>query len=331
MNDFIVGTKIRRTTTKIRKQNVSEEWNKRVRKAVFFNISLLLLIQAHKKAAAEAVSPSKQPPAANVLTSTNLAQDPVRALQTSLTETHCSVLGSPLSEMSHYKLFNDEKAVIKERGVNPSLLKCMEEDCDTLGPWTAIYTDPAMVHVTLNHAFCCCRNKITKDHRNMGLDARVTANQHADQRPFGDPFAEERGVNPSLLKCMEEDCDTLRPLTAIYTDPAMVHVTLNHAFCGCRNKITKVHRNMRLDAWVTANQHADQRPFGDPFAEEQIKIPPRPPPTPQTALLNLLEIIWKQHRTVELHTDSGEWMLWFSSNPAPEGWNIPVPEGKQRG
>ena len=82
------------------------------------------------------MTPSKQSPAADVLTPTQLAQDPVRALETSLTDNPCSVLGSPLSETSRYKLSNHVKAVLEERRVKPSLVKCPEEDCDTLGPPT---------------------------------------------------------------------------------------------------------------------------------------------------------------------------------------------------
>ena len=100
-------------------------------------------------------------------------------------------------------------------------------------------------------------------------------------------------VNASLLKCLEEDGDTAAPLTPIYTDPAMVHVTLNHAFCRCRNKLTKDHQNMGLDTCVTANQLSGQRPFNIPLTERQIKPLPRQHPTPSTALLKVLAIIWK--------------------------------------
>ena len=55
--------------------------------------------------------------------------------------------------MSFYKLFNNEKARLEQRRVNASLTKCLEEDSDSLGRSTPIYTDPGMVHVTLNHAF----------------------------------------------------------------------------------------------------------------------------------------------------------------------------------
>ena len=75
--------------------------------------------------------PSKQPPAADVLTAKQLAQDPVRALETSVTDSPCSVLGSVVSEMSPYRLSNHEKAFLEERRVNPSLLKSLEEDSDT--------------------------------------------------------------------------------------------------------------------------------------------------------------------------------------------------------
>ena len=63
-------------------------------------------------------------------------------------------------------------------------------------------------------------------------------------------------MNPMLLKCLEDDADIPGPSTPIYTDPTMVHVTLNHAFGRCRNKLTKQHQSMSLDAWVTANQLA---------------------------------------------------------------------------
>ena len=142
---------------------------------------------------------------------------------------------------------------------------------------------------------------------------------------------EECRVNPGLLKCLKEDCETLGPSTPIYTDPAMVHVTLDHAFGRSRIKLTKDHQNMGLEAWVTANQLTGQRPFGVPLTEKQMKKPPRQPPTPPTALLKRSAIIWEQHVIVELHTDSGKRMLLFCSNPAPDGWNIPVSEGKQRG
>ena len=100
-------------------------------------------------------------------------------------------------------------------------------------------------------------------------------------------------VNASLLKCLEEDCDTAAPSTPIYTDPAMVHVTLNHAFCRCWNRLKRDHQNMGLDACVTANQLAGQRPFNIPLTEKQIKPRPRQPSTPPTALLNFLGIIGK--------------------------------------
>ena len=79
---------------------------------------------------------SKQPLAADVLTATQWAQDPVRALETSLTDSPCSVLCSPYSEMCCYKLSNHEKAVLEERRVKRSLLKRLEEDCDTSGRLT---------------------------------------------------------------------------------------------------------------------------------------------------------------------------------------------------
>ena len=88
---------------------------------------------------------------------------------------------------------------------------------------------------------------------------------------------------------------------------------------------------MSLDAWVTANQLAGQRPFGVPLTEKQRNNPPRQPPVPPTTLLKLLGVIWKLHGVVELHAEAGEWMLWFSSTPAPDIWNIPIPQGKQKG
>ena len=81
--------------------------------------------------------------------------------------------------MSGHKLSSHEKVVVEERHVNSMLLKCLEDDVDILGPSTPIYTDPTMVHVTLNHAFGRCRNKLTKQHQSMSLDAWVTANQQA--------------------------------------------------------------------------------------------------------------------------------------------------------
>ena len=138
-------------------------------------------------------------------------------------------------------------------------------------------------------------------------------------------------MNPMLLKCQEDDVDIPGPSTTIYTDPTMVHVTLNHAFGRCRNKVTKQHRCMSLDAWVTANHLAGQRPFGVPLTEKQRNNPPRQPPVPPTALLKLLGVVWKLHGVVELHAEAGEWMLWFSSAPAPDVWNIPIPEGNQKG
>ena len=102
---------------------------------------------------------------------------------------------------------------------------------------------------------------------------------------------EESPVNPMLLKCLEDEGDIPAPSTPIYTDPTIVHVTPNHAFDRCRNKLTKQHQSMSLDAWVTANQLAGQRPFGVPLTEKQRKSPPRQPPVPPTALLKLLGVI----------------------------------------
>ena len=222
----------------------------------FLHTTPFLPPQAQKQAPAATVTPSKELPAADqvVHTPTQLAQDPVRQLDLSATDSPRSALGSPLSEMSGYKLSSHEKVVLKERHVNPMLLKCLEDDVDIPGPSTPIYTDPTMVHVTLNHAFGRCRNKLTKQHKSMSLDA-----------------------------------------------------------------------------WVTANQLAGQRPFGVPLTEKQRNNPPRQPPVPRTALLKLLKVIWKLHGVVELRAEAGEWMLWFSSTPAPDIWNIPIPEGKQKG
>ena len=202
------------------------------------------------------MTPSKELPAADQLvhTPTQLAQHPVRQSDLSATDSPRSALGSPLSEMSGYNLSSHEKVVLEKRHVNPMLLKCLEDDGDIPGPSTPIYTDPTMLHVTLNHAFCRCRNKLTKQHQRMSLVA-----------------------------------------------------------------------------WVTANQLAGRRPFGVPLTEKQRNNPPRQPPVPPTALLKLLGVIWKLHGVAELHAQGGEWMLWFSSTPAPDIWNILIPEGKQKG
>ena len=212
--------------------------------------------QAEKQAPAATVTPSKELPAADQLVHkpTQLAQDPVRQLDLSATDSPRSALGSPLSEMSVYKISSHEKVVLEERHVNPMFLNCLENDVDIPGPSTPIYTDPTIVHVTLNHAFGRCRNKLTKQHQSMSMDAWVTAHQLAGQRPFGGPLTEKHGNNP-----------------------------------------------------------------------------PCQPPVPPTALLKFLGVIWKLHGVVELHDEAGEWMLWFSRPPAPDGWNIPIPEGKQKG
>ena len=138
-------------------------------------------------------------------------------------------------------------------------------------------------------------------------------------------------VNPMLLNCLDDDVDIPGPSTPIYTDPTMVHLTLNLAFGRCRNKLRKQHQSMSLDAWVTANQLSAQRPFGVPLTEKQRKNPPRQPPVPPTALLELLGVIWKLHGVVELHAERGKWMLWLSSTTTPDLWNISIPEGKQKG
>ena len=77
----------------------------------------------------------------------------MRQLDLSAMDSPRSALGSPLSEMSGYKLSSKEKVVLEERHVNPMFLKCLEDDVDIPWPSTPIYTDPTMVHVTLNHAF----------------------------------------------------------------------------------------------------------------------------------------------------------------------------------
>ena len=81
------------------------------------------------------MTPSKELPAADQLvhTPTQLAQDPVRQLDLSATDSPRSALGSFLSEMSGYKLSSHEKLVLEERHVNPLLLKCLEDDVDFLG------------------------------------------------------------------------------------------------------------------------------------------------------------------------------------------------------
>ena len=250
---FIVRRKIRRTKKKFGKNRKNCKTGE---KKFFLQTTPFLPPQAQKQAPAAAVTPSKELPAADQLvhTPTQLAQDPVRQLDLSATDSPRSALGSPLSEMSGYKLSSHEKVVLEERQVNPMLLKCPEDDVDIPGP-----------------------------------------------------------------------------STPIYTDPTMVHMTLNHAFGGCRNKLTKQHQSMSLDAWVTANQLAGQRPFGVPLTEKQRNNPPRQPPVPSNALLKILGVIWKLHGVVELHAEAGEWMLWFSSSPAAHIWTIPIPEGKQKG
>ena len=190
--------------------------------------------QAQKQAPAAAVTPSKELPVADQLvhTPTQLAQDPVRQLDLSATDSPRSALGSHLSEMSGYKLARHAKVVLEESHVNRMLLKFLEDDVDIPGPSTPIYTYPTMVHVTLNHAFGRCRNKLTKQHQSMSLDA-----------------------------------------------------------------------------WVTANQLGRQRPFGVPLTEKQRNHPPRQPPVPPTVLLKVLGVIWKLHGVVWLHAEAGEWMV----------------------
>ena len=149
----------------------------------FLQTTPFLPPQAQRQAQAATVTPSNELPAADQLvhTPTQLAQDPVRQLDLSATDSPRSAPGSPHSEMSGYKLSSHEKVVLEERPVNPMLLKCLEEDVDIPGPSTPIYTYPTMVHVTLNHPFGRCRNKLTKQHQSMSLDAWVTANQLAGQ------------------------------------------------------------------------------------------------------------------------------------------------------
>ena len=250
---LIVRRKIRRTK-KIIGKNRS---NCKTRKKVYFlPRKPFLPPQAHKQAPAATVTPSKELPAADQLvhTPTQLAQHPVRQLELSATDSPRSALGSPPSRMSGYKLSSHEKVVLEE-----------------------------------------CR------------------------------------LNQMFLKCLEDDVDIPGPSTPIYTDPTVVHMTLNHAFGGCWNKLTKQHQSMSLDAWVTANQLADQRPFGVPLTGKQRENPPCEPLVHPTALLKLSGVIWKLHGVVELHAEAGECMLWFSSTPAPDGWNIAIPEGKQKG
>ena len=129
-----------------------------LKKIYFLQTTPFLPPQAQKQAPAARLTPSKELPAADQLvhTPSQLAQDPVRQLDLSATDSPCSALGSPLSEMSGYKLSSHEQVVLEERHVNPMLLKCLEDDVDFPGPSTPIYTDPTMVHVTLNHAFLWC-------------------------------------------------------------------------------------------------------------------------------------------------------------------------------
>ena len=105
----------------------------------------------------------------------------MRQLDLSARDSPRSAVGSPLSELCGYKLSSHEKVVLEDRHVNPMLLKCLEDNVDIPGPSTPIYTDPTMVHVTLNHAFGRCRNKVTKQRQSMSLDAWGTANQLAGQ------------------------------------------------------------------------------------------------------------------------------------------------------
>ena len=192
---FIIRRKLRRTKKKIEKKQKKLQNRKKI---FFLQTTPFLPPQAQKQAPAATVTPSKELPAADPLvhTPTQSAQDPVRQLDLSATDSPRSALGSPLSEMSGYKLCNHEKVVLEQRHVNPMLLKCLEDDVDIHGPSTPIYTDPTMVHVTLNHAFGLCRNKLTEQHQSISLDAWVTANQLAGQRPFGVPLTEKQRNNP---------------------------------------------------------------------------------------------------------------------------------------
>ena len=184
---FIVRRKIRRTEKLFGKNRKNCKTRK---KMYFLQTTPFLPPQAQKQAPAATVTPSKELPPADQLvhTPTQLAQDPVRQLDLSATDSPRSALGSPLSELSGYKLSSHEKVVLEELHVNPMLLKCLEDDVDISGPSTPIYTDPTMVHVTLNHAFCRCRNKVTKQHQSMSLDAWVTANRPARQPTFSCPI-----------------------------------------------------------------------------------------------------------------------------------------------
>ena len=203
---FIVRRKIPRTKKKFTKNRKDCKTGKRMH---FLQTTPFLPPQAQKQARAATVTPSKELPAADqfVHTPTQLVQDPVRQLDLSATESPRSALGSPLSEMSGHKLSSHEKEVLEERHVNPMLLKFLEDDGDIPGPSTPISTDPTMVHVTLNHAFGRCRNKLTKQHQSMSLDARVTANQLVGQRPFGVPLTKKQRNNPpGSLRCLQPPC-----------------------------------------------------------------------------------------------------------------------------
>ena len=177
---FVVRRKDRRTKKQFRKTRKNCKTGKKMH---FLQTTPFLPPQAQKQPPAATVTPSKELPAADqmVHTPTQFAQHPVRQLDLSATDSPRSALGSPLSEMSCYKLSSHEKVVPEEHHVNAMLLKCLEDDVDIPGPSTPIYTDPTMVHVTLNHAFGRCWNKLTKQHQSISLDACVTAKQLAGQ------------------------------------------------------------------------------------------------------------------------------------------------------
>ena len=52
-------------------------------------------------------------------------------------------------------------------------------------------------------------------------------------------------------------------------------------------------------------------------------------PRPCTSRLASLDRSMEKPKWTE--AEAGEWMLWFSSTPAPDIWNISIPEGKQKG
>ena len=91
----------------------------------FLQTTPFLPPQAQKQAPAATVTPSKELPAADQLvhTPTQLAQDPVRHPDLSATDSPRSALGSPLSEMSGYKLSSHEKVVLEEMPREPNVIE----------------------------------------------------------------------------------------------------------------------------------------------------------------------------------------------------------------